>query len=249
MNVSFNLTTLSFDRKKYFSTWNSYPAFRNVVRRCEEFPYYHISFTCTIETDGTVFTKPYTAYYLEVPHEDFSYITPPIFYKSWLIETPYIFFSSKKENQQMKKILKRSLFSFLDEIEATKILPLEEKKKPIISKLWIDKKKENEYEVEFLLKNQNGRYKAEMVYKSYGDMPCFELKHLLHITGQNRCFSVSFPSVFWRDHITHQLVELIRKRSKYRMRHLLHFKTYFFSRTFVPSTYRIDQVKVFYHKK
>jgi hypothetical protein len=246
MNISFELEEFSFGHKSYESIDTSEHFLMFFYNKNPIFPYYKISLRCVIEYNDIFFSKPYKAYYVEVPKRGFTRSEHSFVYKSWVIETPYLYFSSKQENKMMKKQIKTSLFSFLDHFETTLILPLEEKKKPILSKIWINKQGDNVYQVDFLLKNDGAKYCALVKYQTYMEPGKFVVGGLIKSTDDFYIKNMKPKGVYWRDHVMIQLIDSIRKRSKYRMRHLFHFNTYRFSRTFVPSSYPLDKVKIDY---
>lgn len=246
MNIFFEVKQFSLNHLPYKELRRTRHFYLSSHDKNAHFPCYDVSVRCVFEYNGATYRKLYRAFYVEAPQRNFANCKHAILYKSWVIETPYFSFSSKQENQKIKKQIKRALFSFLDELETTRILPLEEKNKPILSKAWIKKIYDDTYEIVFILKKQGGKYEAIVKYEPYVRNGIFAVDEFYKSAGFGLVSEIRPPSVYWRDHIMIQLAECIRKRSKYRMRYLGHFDTYRFSNFFIPSQYPLDNVKIEY---
>jgi len=197
---------------------------------------YHAIIDGTFTYNGETFSKMYHCYYFaETPIVK----NATFVHRNWRIHRPYIQFPTVQENQKCKRKIKQILLQLLDTLEE-RISSNEKKKTPIVSKMYLSEE-DGKWMVKFNLRNQPGTFSCEIYndHNKYWDMLYFyELKK-----GEHKCI-VKPKSLFWYDHIFEQITELVRTKSKNRLKYFTCFTKKYFYKTFVKGDYRLEKVKL-----
>jgi len=204
-------------------------------------PRYYVPIDITITYEGVTFIKTYNCYYygMSFPyHKKMHFI-----YKTWTVEQPYLSFPTLKENQKNKRKIKKALCTLLDEIEKKEIFELERKNIPFISKINITSIEAGFYHVEFHFSNFLGRYGC---FVQGCEEYSWDINTLLRYTKRKQKAVFRPKSVFWEDHIFEQVVEIIRTKTKNRIRYVSWLDKQFKYEGFVPSHYPLGNVKITY---
>jgi len=197
---------------------------------------YHAITEGTFTYGGETFSKMYHCYYFaEVPNVK----NATFVHRNWRIHRPYLQFPTVQENQKCKRKIKKVLLQLLDALEE-RISSNEKKNIPIVSKMYISEG-EGHWMVKFNLRNQPGTFSCQIWndQNKYWDM--FFLSELKK--GNHKCI-VKPKSLFWYDHILEQITELVRTKSKNRLKYFTCFTKKYYYKTFVKGNYRLEKVKL-----
>ena len=245
MEISFAVEKITFNRVLFNYKDHYFEEEDSPARQGDHMPYYEVMLKGTFKYQGQLITKMYRCSLFSYPLRT-TYLSY-FYYKNWVIERPYLYIPEKKESRNFKQKIRKVLFKFLDNLEKETIRTLEEKRIPIVSKVHFSTHSLHEFKLIFYLKNYPGTFLTVLYFE---DPPkAWDSSVIIkQFTRKNLIFSSIPKSLYWEDHIFEQLVEILRTKSKYRTRYILHVDKLYRYSTFQPSVYPIDKVKIFYSK-
>jgi len=247
MNIKINVLHTTFE-KETLDPKSIRHSFRFPLYDKQKVPRYHVALQAVFTDETKTFYKTYHCYYFAADGNEYPFHNKLHFkYDDWIIVTPYVYFPTKQERKTYMRKIKRMIGVTLDNVEKDTILPLEHRYAPILSKATITKetKRSDCFLVTFSLFNQKGTFSCTIV-KTHRNK--WQLDDICQYKKGNRIAKISPKSVFWLDHIAEQVIDIIRLKSKYRVKYVLTTEKVYFSPNFAKGNYRLDNVKISYQQ-